>query len=230
MYNVESGKTILITALNSTEVIAKIIEEYVCYYDGGEVKCIKIDLEAPVIEKGQQIYVLENSLLVLKEKVQVVDNLSSKEEIFVIDNESVTFDVPGNYLIEFKCIDKFGNFSSEWIEIIVLESDETGPVFTEIDEIRVLRGSSTLNLLDYVKANDLIDGDTRIYILDAGGLDLNNSGKYKITLMSKDSSDNVSYKELYIVVYDNYDFRYYYEILLICGAIVVIIFSIIKVK
>ena len=82
----------------------------------------------------------------------------------------------------------------------------------------------------YLEAKDKIDGNTRIYIVDDGYLDLSVSGIYKLKLMSQDQANNVSYKDINVIVYEEYNFTYFYEILIIIGLIVVIIFSIIKVK
>ena len=120
--------------------------------------------------------------------------------------------------------------SSTTIKLIVIEKDIEGPSFNDVKEIKILKGSSSLNLSSYIEAIDNVDGQTRIYIMDDGGLNLNVKGNYRVLLMSKDSSDNISYKEVKIIVYENFNFEYYYEIILILGLICVIIFSIIRVK
>ena len=68
------------------------------------------------------------------------------------------------------------------------------------------------NLFLYINAEDKIDGDVRVYIVDDGNLDLNVTGTYNLKLMCKDTSDNVTYKKIKVIVYENYNFKYFYEI------------------
>ena len=133
-------------------------------------------------------------------------------------------------MIEISARDEFGNVSNEKVNFIVIEEDNEGPIFNLNKEIKILKGSNTLNLSNYIDVIDKVDGKTKIYIIDDGNINLNVVGSYKLKLMSKDNSNNITYYEIEACVYENYDFKYYYEIILLLGVLVVIIFSIIKVK
>lgn len=227
IYNYLNNKVSLFSSCQSDFIFARINNESLIYYDN-EIMSMKIDVTAPYIMPNQEIFILKNSKTNLKDKIIVDDNLSDKIELYIAD--SLISNKVGEYLVDVAAVDEFANVGYETVKIIVLECDEEGPIFTDINEIKVLKGSTTLNLLNYIEAKDKVDGKTRIYIMDDGNLDLNKKGKYKIRIMSKDASENVSEKELYVVVYENINFSYYYELILILGIIAVIIFSIIKVK
>jgi hypothetical protein len=230
VYNSVNKKVSLLKQDVSKSFLAFIRENNIYYYENLIIGYEKIDDIAPVIKENQEIYVLKDSNVFLKDKIEISDNLSDIKEIDVYMVDNLIFNTIGEYLVQIIAVDGFGNKSSQMIKIVVVEKDEEGPIFSDIDEIKILKGSSTLNLSNYIEAIDKIDGNARVYILNDDNLDLNNVGKYKIKLMAKDSFENVTYKDLYIVVYENYNFEYYYEILLIIGLIAVIIFSIIKVK
>jgi hypothetical protein len=142
----------------------------------------------------------------------------------------LVFNCVGEYNIEVKAVDEFNNICEELINVIVIEKDEIGPIFSGVEEIKILKGSTSINISNYIKAVDLVDGELKIYIMDDGNLDLNRVGTYKIDLMAKDRSNNITYKEIVIVIYENNNLTYYYELILIIAIVLVIIFSIFRVK
>lgn len=229
VYNINSYKTSYITMVDFKDVISNIDDDFLIYYDNN-IRTLKLDIEPPFIEEGQKIYVIKDSKIKLEDKIKFDDNLSGKEEITINVLNNLIFNSVGEYDIEVTALDFFDNMSSTTIKLIVIEKDIEGPCFNDVKEIKILKGSSSLNLSSYIEAIDNVDGQTRIYIMDDGGLNLNVKGNYRVLLMSKDSSDNISYKEMKIIVYENFNFEYYYEIILILGLICVIIFSIIRVK
>lgn len=208
--------------------VALINNSYIYSYSNLISEYNVIDSSPPVIEKNQTIYVLKDSNVLLRDKVVVNDNLTKEIDVFLEDN--LILNKVGEHDVIVSALDMFFNCSKEKVKIVVLEEDRNAPVFNELSEIKILKGSSTLNLSNYINAIDDIDGNTKIYIIDDGGLNLNVRGEYKVKVMSKDSSNNKVYKEIEIIVYENYSFDYIYEILLILGIVGVIIFSIIKVK
>lgn len=231
IYNLSSKKTTLSSNCFSFDILAKVDEDNIYCYEKDSLIYTKIDNEPPIISDNQEIYIIKNtSPKALKEKIEVIDNLCNKEELSFFINNNLIFNSIGEYEISISMSDTFGNISSNIIKVIVIDKDEEGPIFSEINKIRILKGSSTLNLANYISAVDKIDGETRIYIIDDGNLDLNSAGRYKIKLMAQDNCQNISYKEIEITVYENYSFEYFYEFLLIIGVIAIIIFSIIRVK
>ena len=230
IYNLHSNKLFLLFYNELEDVMIKINKENFYYYKFDKIIKNKIDSIPPVIQENQIIYVIKDSYIDLKKKIVIIDNLCGVDEMSVYVDDNLLFNSVGECDVNITVVDCFDNISIGKVKMIVLEKDVEGPSFTNVDEIKILKGSSVLNVLNYINAIDKVDGNTQIYIIDDGGLDLNSSGKYSITLMSKDSSNNVSYKEVCVDVYENYDFQYYYQILLILGLLAVIIFSIIKVK
>lgn len=232
VYNMLSNKTSNIFKDNNADIkIAAINDLNIFFYDDNDwLKIVKIDNDAPIIEANQIVYLIKENLKNIKDKIKIMDNLSLIDNIEIyIKNLNVLLNV-GNYVLEVSARDEFGNVSNEKVNFIVLEEDNEGPIFNLNKEIRILKGSNTLNLSNYLDVVDKVDGKTKIYIIDDGKINLNVVGNYKLKLMSKDSSDNVSYYEIAVCVYENYNFKYYYEIVLLLAVVFVIIFSIIKVK
>ena len=229
VYNISNSKTSFISRINSNDIVSVVNDKCVQYYDN-TLENLILDNTPPTIESDQEIYVVKDSMIKLEDKLKIDDNLSSKENIVINIDNNIILNAIGEYYIKIVALDEFDNQNSSFVKIIVIDEDTEAPVFNDINEIKILKGSSTLNLSNYIEAYDKVDGTTRIYIMDDGGLDLNSKGQYKVLLMSKDSSDNISYKEMKIVVYENFTFEYYYEIILILCLFGVIIFSIIRVK
>lgn len=232
VYNTLSNKTSNIVKDNNVDIKMAAINEFnIFFYDDNNcLEIVKIDNDNPVIESNQTVYLVKENLKNIKNKIKITDNLSSIDNIDVyIKNLNVLLNV-GNYVLEVSARDEFGNVTNEKVNFVVLEEDNEGPIFNLNKEIRILKGSNTLNLSNYLEAIDKVDGKTKIYIIDDGKINLNVEGNYKLKLMSKDNSNNVSYYEIAVCVYENYNFKYYYEIVLLLAVLFVIIFSIIKVK
>lgn len=228
VYNTNSKKTFLI---NNTDVVFSVFyQDKVCFYNNFDFSCDKIDDISPFLNNQDTIHILKKNFTNIIDKINVEDNLSSKENININLKNIEIIKSEGEHELEVEMIDEFNNVGIGYVKVIVLSEDIVAPVFSSISEIRVEKGTKSLNLNTYLEAVDDVDGKTRIYIIDDNNLNLNVSGKYKINIMTSDYSNNVAYKEIYIIVYENYNFEYYYEIIAVLCLIVVIIFSIIKVK
>lgn len=189
----------------------------------------KIDSVPPLIIDDQKIYVLSKNRNEIINKIEIIDNLSSNDMLQIFIENSNEIVLGSNNLIV-KAIDEFGNMTTNTVYVEVLNEDNEGPVFNLLSQIKILKGSQELNLIDYIYAYDKIDGRVKIYLIEDNGLDLSKEGKYKLKLMSKDKSENHSYIEVYVTVYDNYSFMKYYEIFIAFVLIIGVIFLLIKVK
>ena len=210
--------------------ISKIKYRDLIYYDGNSIAITKIDSIPPKIKDNQVVYVLLNDTNYIKDKIEIIDNLSLRDRIDIYVDDAELFERVGEYNVCVTAVDEVNNVSHNMVKVVILLQDVDPPIFTEISEIKILKGSNTLNLSNYIKAEDKIDGITKIYITDDGNLDLNVGGKYFVKLMTQDNSNNISYKEIVVIVYESYNFQYFYELLIVLGILAVIIFSIIKVK
>ena len=228
--NINNGYVDKINETNYDVRISLFDEQNIIYYDGNNLVSSKVDNKIPVIEDNQEIYVLIDDVLSVIDKIVIKDNFSSREKINVYLNNIELLKNVGEHEIEVTAIGEFDNLTVKKVNIIVLKKDTEAPVFNEVEEIKILKGSSNLSLSNYLSAIDKVDGNTRIYIVDDGNLNLNITGKYIIKLMSKDQAENIAFKEIEVIVYENYNFKYFYEIIIILGIIGVVIFSIIKVK
>lgn len=230
VYGVDSNSVSLFRNMQNSKIFIELDNHNVYFFQNFDIKIEKLDSQPPIIEKNQILYVIKDTNVDLKEKIIFSDNLSSKELIQIFSKNNLIFNIVGKFEVEIFCVDEFENTSSEFVTIVVVEKDDESPVFLGEKEIKLLKGSETLNLSAFIQAEDKIDGFTRIYIVDDDGLDLNKSGKYKLVLMTRDNSNNISYEEVYVIVYENYNFKFYYEIIFVVTIFLVAIFSIIKVK
>lgn len=230
VYSSNSNKTSIIVEHSNDVVFTDYYDGEIYYYDNFNFNKTEIDVFPPEIDVSDEVYVLIGTDFNIKDKIKISDNLSSNEKINVYIKDFSFLEIVGEHDILVSATDEFNNLSQNTIKFIVIEKDYEGPLFSDVDEIKILKGSLSLNLSNYIFANDKVDGNTRIFIVDDGDLDLETTGKYCLKLMSKDESNNITYKDVYVVVYENYDLKFYYEIIVILGVIMVIIFSIIKVK
>lgn len=231
VYEIESKMLSSITKAKNDIILSCFSGNYLFQYDDNKIlNYVKIDSTPPIIKKDQVIYVLKQNTIKVKDSIEVADNLSIRNKIDLYIDNQLQLENIGEYVVNITAVDEFDNTDTQSIKVIVLEKDLEGPLFNEVNEIKILKGSSTLNLYNYVEAFDKVDGKVRIFVVDDGGLNLNISGEYKIKIMAEDLSKNITYKEIDVIVYENYNFTYFYEIILMLGLIVIIIFSIIKVK
>lgn len=228
VYNLFDQKLISISH-NQDILCAKFNSDNIYYYDG-VLNFSKIDSEHPIIKENQEIFILKDDIEHIGKKIQISDNLSAVKSIEVIVKNINELKKSGEYIIEVSAIDEFDNIGYGKVKVFVLEKDEEPPVFIELNKIKIIKGTKVLKINDFFSAVDNIDGNTNIYIVDKGKLNLNIVGKYEIKLMSKDLSNNISYKDVEVIVYQNYNITYFIELIAIFSLIAVFIFSIIKVK
>lgn len=227
-YNLSSKKQISIS--NNEDIFFARLNEGKAYYYNGNLNLSKIDCSSPIIKNDKKIFVLKNNLSKIKDEIEIIDNFSSFNDIQIFMKDEYKMENEGEYIVEVSAIDEFDNVGIGTITIIVLEKDKKPPVFSDLETIKIFKGSKDLNINNYISAFDEIDGKTKIYVIDKGRLNLNVTGSYKIKLMTKDLSNNINYKEIKVIVYQSYDIDYFCELIILLTLIALIIFSIIKVK
>lgn len=228
--NVINSKTSLVLENEEDILFASVNNLDIYFYDDNfDLIKQKIDTIPPCISEKQIIYILIGEQYNINHKIDVIDNLTSKENLKIhCDTSMISHE--GTYTTELVVTDEFGNESYEKIIINVIEKDLEPPIFNGEKVIRVLKGSNELNLLGYISAVDKIDGNVKIYIVDDGGLSLDHIGNYTLKVKAIDIANNVSYTEISVIVYDNYNFTYIYEILVVIIVLGAVIFLLIKVK
>ena len=228
--NTTNFKTSII-AKNYHDVLLGVVQNNNVYFYNDEmiVSQNMADIQPPQISKNQSVYILKSDLVNVINKINVIDNLSDKNNIKIYLDKSLIIG-EGIYNIDVTAIDEFGNRSSSKVLINVLEEDLEGPIFNNVSNIKILKGSSELNLYNYISAVDKIDGDVRIFVIDDGGLNLDKIGSYTIKLKATDNSNNSEYADILVTVYDNYNFSFFYEILITLTLLLGLIFLLIKVK
>ncbi|HHU60267.1 TPA: hypothetical protein GXZ34_05050 [bacterium] len=234
IYNFKSNKTSLISEVNDQDILLANISgdgKKINYYnENRELYLSNSDLRAPVIEKNQVIVMLISDTKDFKSKINVTDDLTRKEDLEFICDDLYDFYKIGIYEIQVTFRDEQGNVSEEIVTVEIIKEDNIRPVFEGEFTIRILRGSDKLYLLDYVKVSDNVDHEISFTIVDYGELNLNLAGEYKIKLQASDSSNNISYQEIKVIVYREYNLSYFLEILVILSIFGVIVFSTIRGK
>ncbi|MBE9897134.1 DUF5011 domain-containing protein [Enterococcus casseliflavus] len=101
----------------------------------------------------------------------------------IIEVSSYTLSV-GTNTISITATNRFGNSASATLIVIVNSRPVLTPPATEID----LEIHDKIDLLDYIQANDLEDGDITDYVRVSTNLDMTKEGSYEATYRVRDSS------------------------------------------
>lgn len=171
----------------------------------------------PVINKDRKYVILKNEINNMNSKIDISDNLTEKESIKV-EILSLKDDV-GEQYITVKLCDRVNNCIEEEILIEIIEKDEKPPVIYCKESISV-KVNSSFNINDYGYGNDEVDGDL---LLEIESVDVSKKGTSSVVIKCVDKSGNVGYKEIEIIVYD--DFNLY----IIYGAFIFITIGLITI-
>jgi cytoskeletal protein RodZ len=101
----------------------------------------------------------------------------------IIEVSSYTLSV-GTHTISIKATNRFGNSASATLIVVVNSRPVLTPAATEID----LEIHDKIDLLDYIQANDLEDGDITDSVRVSTNLDMTKEGSYEATYRVRDSS------------------------------------------
>lgn len=101
----------------------------------------------------------------------------------IIEVSSYTLSV-GTHTISITATNRFGNSASATLIVVVNSRPVLTPAATEID----LEIHDKIDLLDYIQANDLEDGDITDYVRVSTNLDMTKEGSYEATYRVRDSS------------------------------------------
>lgn len=230
VFNTSNSKVSVVKEKNANILFGIIKNDNVYFYDDSmNLFESSIDNQSPKILENQVIYILKDNLQNIIDKINITDNLSDRDTIEIyINMEGIS--KTGSYDVNIMAKDEFGNTSNAIVTVNVFEEDLEGPIFINVSKIKILKGSSELNLSNYITAEDKIDGNVRVFIIDDGGLNLNKTGSYILKLKATDNSYNSEYIEISVLVYDNYNFSHFYEIIIIFTILLGLIFLLIKVK
>lgn len=101
----------------------------------------------------------------------------------IIEVSSYTLSV-GTHTISITATNRFGNSASDTLTVVVNSRPVLTPAATEID----LEIHDKIDLLDYIQANDLEDGDITDSVRVSTNLDMTKEGSYEATYRVRDSS------------------------------------------
>lgn len=101
----------------------------------------------------------------------------------IIEVSSYTLSV-GTHTISITATNRFGNSASATLTVVVNSRPVLTPAATEID----LEIHDKIDLLDYIQANDLEDGDITDSVRVSTNLDMTKEGSYEATYRVRDSS------------------------------------------
>ena len=173
-----------------------------------------VDNEAPVINGSNEYTVPNGSLLsvnAIKNTLILTDNKDTGENIKVsikYDYYTPNYETPGIYYVCFTATDSSGNSSDFIVKINV--TDKNAPIF--YDEYNINRTKCTVyksvdsvlvmsDIISKYKAIDEVDGELEIKVhSDKYTGNGETPGKYTVVLKAVDSSKNVSYFTVTIVV------------------------------
>lgn len=202
-----------------------IYESSLIVMDEGIVKYKSIDDISPTINCNKQYQALKENEQLLINQLEYQDNLSKRENISVeLLNDLSNV---GNNFIKVRLCDKFNNCSIYEVLVEVIDKDTQPPKIYYNDSI-VMKINEEFNIEKYGYALDNVDGKTIIELV--GDIDFSKKGTYTILIKSTDTSGNSSYKEVELVIYDNYKIYWMYFIFVALTLFVIIIIYVLRFK
>lgn len=184
-----------------------------------------LDDKAPVINLEEIYTTLKEKEDVLLANLKYSDDLSSKENIKVIILNDLS--IVGEQIINIKLCDKFNNCSINEVLVNIIDKDITPPKIYFSDSITI-KNNEELILDKYGYAIDNVDGKVGVELVS--DINISKKGTYNILIKSEDNSGNISYKEIELIIYDNFAFISLYYLSIIATFIVIIIIYIFRVK
>jgi len=198
----------------------KLINNEIAYLDNHSLNYHKIDNIAPYLDNSLRYDVLLGKQELFSNSLKISDNLTSKENIEIILLDEIVKE--GEYYIDIKLVDDFYNQSIYSVLVNVVKEDITPPRIYLKDIIMIKKGDD-FNINNYGYSIDDIDGRRELYLSE--DIDINKKGNYKVKVVSSDSNNNISYKEIEVVVYDNnLIYKYYIASVFISALMIVIIY------
>lgn len=184
-----------------------------------------VDNIHPTINIEKKYVALKEEKEKLINQLEYEDDLSSKQNITI--NILNGLSNVGEQLINVEICDKFKNCTVEKILVEVIDMDITPPKIYCVDTITI-KINGELNLDKYGYAIDNVDGKLSLKLVN--NVDLSKKGIYKILIKSEDSSENNSYKEIELIIYDSFNINFIYYTFIFLTLISIIIIYIFRFK
>lgn len=225
VYSIDDYKYRSINNICGNQNVVTNDENNIYCLNNNEILIHKIDESAPSINTNKQYVSLRENVSKLIDNLEYYDDLSSKENIKVslLNNLS---DV-GLKNVKIELCDKYNNCSINTILVDIIDVDITPPKIY-CNELITIKSNQHLDISKYGFALDNVDG--RLTIEIEGEVDYSKSGEYVLLIKSIDSSGNIGYKEIELIIYNNISISYIYFILISVSIILVVIIYILRFK
>ena len=213
VYSIEDNKY---SRVEMDKFDLKIFNNEIIYINNHSLNYQKMDNISPYLDDSIRYDVLLGKEEIFLNNLKIRDNLSNRENIEVILLDKIENE--GEYYISIKLIDSFNNEATYDILISAVRNDVISPRIYVKDRI-ILKKGDYFNINDYGYSMDDIDGRIELYLNE--GINTNYTGEYDLIVYSSDSSNNVSYKKIEVIIYDN-DLIYNYYIMCVFISILMI--------
>ena len=169
------------------------------------------DTTAPTLKfYNKDFYLEENESYDANYFVEEISDFSNDVSVLISENGSksekysnVCIEESGVYVLTFWAKDPSGNKSEYTLSVTV----DTAPTITGMKDYYVVPGT-TLNYLEFIKAEDTVDGDvTENLRVNAGDVDLSSKGSYELIYICEDSYGLSSEEKVSVNVMDAIDIQ-----------------------
>ena len=200
--NVSTNKSLIVNDTYNYDVIDAYIfsdNSRVYFLSNNKLVYAFLSSSGPSISSNKNLTIVKGKDYDLFKYVQVEDVLDKAVDVYVKDYSDFNDSREGRYTITLAARDSYGNETYYDYVVEVIDKDIESPIFIGESKYSIYVNDKKFRLSDYISVYDNVD-DGLSYSVVKGKLDISESGTYNIVLKAEDSSSNVTYFNVKIIV------------------------------
>jgi hypothetical protein len=202
--NVSTNKSLIVNDIYNYDVADAYIfsdNSRVYYLSNNKLIYVILSSSGPSISSEKNLTIIKGKRYDLFKYIKVDDILDKEVELYVKDYGDFNDALAGRYTITVAARDSYGNETYYDYVVEVIERDNEAPIFIGESQYKIYINDKKFKLSDHISVYDNVD-DSLSYSVVKGRLDVGESGTYNVILKAEDSSSNVSYFNVKIIVED----------------------------